>query len=416
MNPSYIECTSPGKLILFGEHAVVYGKKSVATALSDLRTTVKLFCDNEKAGTLEYYAPCVGIDHDIKINFDEAKEYLSQHMKDETIDVQYPTFHIETFKPNRKIIECLTEFTKKIYFNNQIVDNNNDDEHAPKIISAVAVLYLCLLLTPKLTFGIRVELSTKSPIGAGLGSSAAFAVCLVSAFLLLFKSDIISQELINKEDENTLEIINRWAYFCECLIHGTPSGIDNSVATYGGVLSFANGKVVEHLSPKILPSMRILIVNTKVERNTKLIVQKVREQRELNKELIDEKLNEIQQISENYLNLLRNNFNNHQHDTVVPFTNELRHSMEQFIDRNHILLNEIGTGHPKLELICEIASKHGLHAKLTGAGGGGCGFVLLEDCPSEKEDLLKQDLLNEGFEYFMSNEVAGKGIYCEQYK
>ncbi len=38
-----IECSAPGKVILFGEHAVVHGVTAIAVALSDLRlhTTIK---------------------------------------------------------------------------------------------------------------------------------------------------------------------------------------------------------------------------------------------------------------------------------------------------------------------------------------------------------------------------------------
>ena len=34
---SKVRCSAPGKVILFGEHAVVYGVTAIAAALSDLR-------------------------------------------------------------------------------------------------------------------------------------------------------------------------------------------------------------------------------------------------------------------------------------------------------------------------------------------------------------------------------------------
>lgn len=37
-----VKCSAPGKVILFGEHAVVYGTTAVAAALSDLRIYVDM--------------------------------------------------------------------------------------------------------------------------------------------------------------------------------------------------------------------------------------------------------------------------------------------------------------------------------------------------------------------------------------
>ena len=52
------------------------------------------------------------------------------------------------------------------------------------------------------------------------------------------------------------------------------------------------------------------------------------------------------------------------------------HTQELF-QVNHQLLNAIGVGHPSLDTVCAIAMEHGLAAKLTGAGGGGCAIVLI---------------------------------------
>ena len=37
-----VESSAPGKVILFGEHAVVYGGEAIAASLSDLRVCVKV--------------------------------------------------------------------------------------------------------------------------------------------------------------------------------------------------------------------------------------------------------------------------------------------------------------------------------------------------------------------------------------
>lgn len=41
-------------------------------------------------------------------------------------------------------------------------------------------------------------------------------------------------------------------------------------------------------------------------------------------------------------------------------------------------LNALGVGHTSLDQLCRITAAHGLHSKLTGAGGGGCGITLLK--------------------------------------
>ena len=42
-------------------------------------------------------------------------------------------------------------------------------------------------------------------------------------------------------DSGDLELINKWAFQSEKILHGKPSGIDNAVSTYGGTVVFQHG-------------------------------------------------------------------------------------------------------------------------------------------------------------------------------
>lgn len=77
--------------------------------------------------------------------------------------------------------------------------------------------------------------ASELPLGAGLGSSAAFSVSLAAALLAL--SDSVNLDSTQQGwlsfGENELELVNKWAFEGEKIIHGKPSGIDNTVSTYG---------------------------------------------------------------------------------------------------------------------------------------------------------------------------------------
>lgn len=140
----------------------------------------------------------------------------------------------------------------------------------PSLVQAIrAFLYLYLGLSQKAGAwpAVSVEVVSEFPHGAGLGSSAAFSVALTAALIKAVTGDTPDKQTISD-----------WAFRCEHIFHGKPSGIDNSICSYGGAILFQNGQIVETLTEmKRFPA---LLVNTNVTRNTKLLVESVTRRRE----------------------------------------------------------------------------------------------------------------------------------------
>lgn len=67
-----------------------------------------------------------------------------------------------------------------------------------------------------------LEMNTELTVGAGTGSSASFATCLCGVFVKLVQMKTIGKVLEFNEDEKKL--VSGWAYKCEMITHGTPSG------------------------------------------------------------------------------------------------------------------------------------------------------------------------------------------------
>lgn len=95
-------------------------------------------------------------------------------------------------------------------------------------------------------------------MGAGLGSSAAYSACIATALLLLHrrvelppfpersrlpKNDDPGHLHVSHEGRRAIpadiaEEINRWAFVSEKVLHGNPSGVDNSIVVFGGALAY----------------------------------------------------------------------------------------------------------------------------------------------------------------------------------
>ncbi|CAM9888428.1 unnamed protein product, partial [Phaeothamnion confervicola] len=339
--------SAPGKVILFGEHAVVHGKTAIAAAASDLRLVVT--AEGKDVPQLEVVLP------DLTAPTGGPLRYVREmgELRCLRLAVAGNGGPVAPAPKDKQVTAALEEL---------LVGETGRSHQA-----LAPVLFLCASLLPELILGVSEDgvagnvamgppgtcrgivvtaQSVSLPIGAGLGSSAA--LCTASAAALLrFRSklklptaadaaagngaaadppeatggstggcrcgrdcgngsgcsggacgcDAGSRACIKyggsssgggcngvsagaaesvQPDAAALKVINDWAFAAEVLIHGDPSGLDNTVSCYGGVIEY----VRRPLSTQVVagfPALEILLINTGVPRQTRQLVAAVGE-------------------------------------------------------------------------------------------------------------------------------------------
>ncbi|XP_066116469.1 mevalonate kinase isoform X3 [Saccopteryx bilineata] len=343
--------SAPGKVILHGEHAVVHGKVALAVALN-LRTFLQL--QPHSSGKVSLNLPNIGI----KRAWDVARLQL--------LDMSF----LEQGDPTSPILEKLEKLKEVADFPEDCTD------HERLAVLAFLYLYLC----------------------------------------------ICRKQRWRAED---LELINKWAFQGEKVIHGNPSGVDNAVSTWGGALRYQQGKISSLKRP---PALKILLINTKVPRSTKALVLNVRNRLLKFPKIVAPLLTSINAISlecervleematavpapEHYLAL--ECYRRHGHKSPAsgrPNGNRLSLLLQELIDMNQHHLNALGVGHTSLDQLCQVTMAHGLHSKLTGAGGGGCGITLLRpDLTGPEVEAVKQALTGCGFDCWETS-IGAPGV------
>eukprot|EP00056_Hartaetosiga_gracilis_P005415 m.84447 g.84447 ORF g.84447 m.84447 type:complete len:394 (+) comp12157_c0_seq1:43-1224(+) len=373
--PRAVEVTAPGKLILHGEHAVVYGRTAVACSL-DLRTKLKL--------------------RPVRNNT------ISLRLKSLDIDIAFPLDKLPPCRKMRQPEDGIDEDLLKVV--QQLVQDCSTLDHGleTRLLAVEAFMYLyCEIVEPNRPsdHGVSIHIGSRLPIGAGLGSSAAFSVTMSAAMLAYV--GIVE----NIEDKETHALVNRWAFLVECIIHGKPSGLDNTMCCFGGAMSFTKGEFT-HLDS--FPQLDVVLVNTQVPRSTKTLVSGVGDLRTKFPKVMEPLLDSFESITDESIQACSkiNECDQAQDDNVKEHFDVLR----QLVTMNHHLLNAIGVGHRELDKVVNKAALHGFSAKLTGAGGGGCAFILLHR--GYDRDALQQLLTNleQSETVFWHTKLCGPGV------
>lgn len=292
----HLAVSAPGKVILTGEHAVVYGKTALAASL-DLRTTAELteLPDSSDSTNIKIEFPNINLF--VNIPFQIYKSYFSS-------DNFNFDFNTNTDRLHRQVEEFLP-------LSGVLVTPQQK-------LSLQAFFYLLVYIAHKERINVKpfcLHLFTQLTINSGLGSSASFAVCLAACFLRWSR---LQKNIINDFEKDDLENISKYALSCEKIMHGEPSGIDNSVCTYGSIIEFRRDEPVNILSE--ISSMEILLVDSKIMRNTRDQITRVIELKQLFPEIVKSILNGIDDVSKAVLeeiSVIRNINLNHREPLLV---------------------------------------------------------------------------------------------------
>lgn len=296
--------SAPGKVILFGEHFVVYDRPAIVSAIN-LRACVEAWT---------YSRPGVWI----------GNERLLNH-------------------PASRAIEYVFERTG-------------------------------------FTSGTVLRISSDIPSSVGLGSSASISVASAATASLLS---------LRKID---MELVKTAAAEGELVVHFNPSGIDTTIALYGGggLYRRSSGFI-----PLDIPLKKILIINTGKTRRTGEMVKHVRDFMNQNRERFNKILEREDEIIKEAL------------DTFKSADFEM---LGKLMLENQNLLREVGVSSIEIEEAIKLALDAGAYgAKLTGAGGGGCVICLIDEDRIERVSRI----LSSRFKVYLT-ELSAEGLKVEE--
>ncbi len=217
----------------------------------------------------------------------------------------------------------------------------------------------------------KITLGGDLMAASGVGASAASCAAIARAF---------SEELsLNYSDEQ----VNQTAYEGEKGYHGTPSGIDNTAATYGGLIWYKRGgesQIMDRM--KLRKPVEVVMGNTGMVADTKIVVAAVKERKE--------------KEAEKYAHIFRN---------AEELAQEARKQLAAFdlpklgisMNKNHEMLQQIGVSCDELDALVDLARDNGaLGAKMTGTGRGG--YMVALTPSRELQERVAVEIERKGFQ------------------
>jgi mevalonate kinase len=223
-----MKAIAPGKLILSGEHAVVYGKPALAMAVD---RSAQAIVTPEASSDL--------VSFDLQ-DFRQADSFTLRALRE---------LKNRVMKNYRLFLEGKLGIREVL--------------HKPVELFQFAFITILDGLHLKVANGLKIQLHSNIPIGCGMGSSAATVLSALRAVGHYFRVEFRP------------EWYQAYSLEAENLQHGHASGVDTYISLHGGCARFQQGQA-EKLP---LPHIPMHLVNTGVpETTTGECVAKVKEQ------------------------------------------------------------------------------------------------------------------------------------------
>ncbi len=306
-----VTVSAPGKLILLGEHAVVYNKPCLVTAV-DQRLCLTIEILNIPEFQLE--APDVNV-----INY---KKQISRIGKGD-------------IPKSAKFVEIAV---KNVIARSATIVG----DEAISLDNGIAAL-LSVARNDK-SIGLRITTKSEFSPRFGFGSSSASVVCTVKALSELFNLNLTPKEIFNLSYRTVLDV------------QGAGSGFDVAAAVYGGTIYFTTGgKKIEPLS---VNNLQLIIGYSGIKADTVTLINQVKERAGKYPKIIKKIYSSIEELVE----LAK----------VKLLENDLK-SFGELMSVNQGFLEALGVSSGKLANMIYAARSAGAYgAKLSGAGGGDC--------------------------------------------
>lgn len=305
------------KVILFGEHSVVYGHSAIALPLKNLRMRAVVTNCNESLVPVS----CKSLSS-------ASCESLASASRESLASTTNLDSHIT--------LSCL-DFTGKL------------SEIPTRFNSIRTAIRASLEFAGWSGENLHIFTESDFPAERGLGSSAAAAGAIIRAILDYYG--------VSASDDEIFKLTQT----AECVAHGRSSGLDATATAASWPVRFSRG-----CFDRMEINMRawLVLADSGCKGMTRETVEALRSRLESNPVEVGAQLNklgEIAAVAEDDLAFGR------------------IENMGKQMTFAHRILADLGVSTAKLDTLVDAACKHGaLGAKLTGGGGGGCVIALAD--------------------------------------